>query len=209
MFTEWLKDLWKEAWGRGLFLIGLGSNVITFFLPGLKAQVLRGIGIALLFAGFLWANFNVYKKHRISISQSEQETAKKDAALRAALQDRNFQITMSAEGMPPSQVIKVTSNEVVTVSRLGYLLSDEACIVADDLSLKGETVEVPLKEAHLSKIFNTLRPDMSNWDHSGPIKFAITASVGGSTQQYILPARIENVTGTGYKITGSRVFGRT
>lgn len=78
MFAEWLKDLWKEASGRWLFLIGLGSNVITFFLPGLPAQVLRDIGIALLSAGFLWANFNVYKKHRTSISQSEQEIAKLD-----------------------------------------------------------------------------------------------------------------------------------
>ena len=78
MLSEWLKDLWKEAWGRGLFLIGFGSNVITFFLPGLQAQVLRGIGIALLFAGFVWANFNVYKKHRISISQSEQKVANID-----------------------------------------------------------------------------------------------------------------------------------
>jgi hypothetical protein len=85
--------------------------------------------------------------------------------------------------MPPSQVIKVSASEVVTISRLGYLLSDEACIVADELSLKGETVEVPLKEAHLSKIFNTPRPDMSHWDHSGPIKFAITASIAGRTQQ--------------------------
>jgi hypothetical protein len=78
MFGEWLKVLWKEAWGRGLFLIGLGSNVITFFLPGLQAEVLRAIGIALLFAGFLWANFNVYRKHRTSISQSEQKVAKLD-----------------------------------------------------------------------------------------------------------------------------------
>jgi hypothetical protein len=50
---------------------------------------------------------------------------------------------------------------------------------------------------------------MSTWDHSGPIKFSITASIGDKTQHYILPARIENVIGTGYKITASTVFGKT
>ena len=205
MFAEWLKDLWKEAWGRGLFLIGFGSNVITFFLPGLQAQVLRGIGIALLFAGFVWANFNVYKKHRISIGRFQQEIAKKDAALR----ERNFKISLTFDGWIPTQAIKLKASEVVTVSRLGYLLSDGTSIVTEDLSLKGEAVDVPLNTGNLSKIFNTSRPDMASWDRSGPMKFEFTISIGGATRNFVLPARIENVIGAGYKITGSAEFGKS
>jgi hypothetical protein len=106
MFGEWLKDLWKEAWGRGLFLIGFGSNVITFLLPGLQAQVLRGIGIVLLFVGFLWANFNVYKKHRTTISRAEQEITKKDAAL----QDLGGQFKSGQLGSDQNRPTEVARN---------------------------------------------------------------------------------------------------
>ncbi len=201
MFREWLKDLWKEAWGRGLFLIGLGSNVITFFSPGLQSRVLRGIAILLLLGGFLWANFSVYKKLRARIADANKDIAKKDVALN----ERNFKIAMAAEGTPP--VIKITATEVVSISRLGYLLSDETCIVSEALSLEGEAVEVPLNTTHLAAIFKIRRPDMSTWDGSGPMKFAIT--VNGKAHPYILPARIENVVGVGYKITGSSEFGKT
>jgi hypothetical protein len=53
------------------------------------------------------------------------------------------------------------------------------------------------------------RPDESHWDASGPMKFGITASIGGKTQQFILPARLEErlIGSNAYRgIVGSKVF---
>jgi sensor histidine kinase regulating citrate/malate metabolism len=62
MVGDWLKDLWKETFARALVLIGLVGNIITFFLSGLPASRLRDIAYVLAGIGFLWANFNVYKR---------------------------------------------------------------------------------------------------------------------------------------------------
>jgi len=205
MFGEWLKDLWKETWARWLFLVGFGSNAVTFFFPGLHSPVLRIIPIVLWFPGFLWANFSVYKKQRLSLGKAETEIAEKNNALR----ERNFKISLTSDGWIPTQAIKLKASEVVTVSRLGYLLSDGTCIVSEDLSLKGEAVDVPLNTGHLSKVFNTSRPDMASWDRSGPMKFEFAISIGGATRHFVLPARIENVIGAGYKVTASAEFGKS
>jgi hypothetical protein len=120
-----------------------------------------------------------------------------------------FKLSVATEGIPPSQALKVTATRPVSVSRLEYLLSDGLCIVAEDISLAGETVQVPLNQESLRTLFNTPRPDRNSFDFSGPLKIGLTVSVGGRTQQYILPARIDTylVESTRYlRITGSKEF---
>jgi len=100
-------------------------------------------------------------------------------------------MSFSVDGVPPSQVLKLSANQPVTVSRLEYMLSNETCIAGEELSLQGETLEVPLKSELIRKIWNTPRPDRNPYDHSGPAKVALAVRVGGKTHQYILPVQMD------------------
>ena len=77
------------------------------------------------------------------------------------------------------------------MSRLEYMLSNETCIVSEDVSFQGEVLEVPLNYALLMKVWNTPRPDRNSWDHSGPAKVGLTVEVDEVTRQYILPVQME------------------
>jgi hypothetical protein len=79
MLRNWLKDLWGETVARSLFLIGVASNIITFFFPTLQAWRLREIAYGLLIVGFVWANFNVYKK-QIAENSSDRAASAQEAA---------------------------------------------------------------------------------------------------------------------------------
>jgi hypothetical protein len=129
-----------------------------------------------------------------------------------AISKPSFRLSIEATGRPPSQVLKLTASQSITVSRLEYMLSDETCIVAEDLSREGQAIEVPLNQELLTRLFNLERPDMS-YDRSGPVKLGLTVSKFSETQQYILPARIENLTEHTMsgridyrKITGSKTY---
>jgi hypothetical protein len=122
---------------------------------------------------------------------------------------RPLSLALTIEGSPPSQVLKVAATKPVSISRLEYMLSDGTCIASDDLSLEGETINVPVGEPSLTKLFNIPRPDMAQWDHSGPVKLGLVLSSEGSTQQYVVPARLESVQigSTMYRaVTGSKRF---
>ena len=56
-------------------------------------------------------------------------------------------VTISAEGNPPSQVLKIVANQPVTVSRVEYMLSTEATIAGEDVLRQGESVEIPVNVA--------------------------------------------------------------
>ncbi len=142
-------------------------------------------------------------------ASSAQSPAQRNQPAASAMAQSSFKISVNAEGTPPSQILKVTATQSIAISRLEYMLSDETCIVGEDVSLEGETVEVPLNHEYLTKVMNTPRPDQHHFDASGPMKFGITASVGGKMQQYILPARLENyIAGSSCyrRIVGSKVF---
>jgi hypothetical protein len=127
----------------------------------------------------------------------------------AASVKQKLRLTVSAEGTPPSQVLKLAANRPVEVLRVEYMLSSEATIAAEDMSLKGEKVEIPINDGAVLKIWNTPRPDRNDYDHSGPAKIAVTVSADGDTSQYILPVqmefRIQNNTSL-RAIVGSKTF---
>ena len=121
----------------------------------------------------------------------------------------DLKISFSAAGEPPSQVIKVMANQPIMVTRLEYMLTSEACITGEDTMLQGEALEVPLNHGSLKKLWNTPRADMTQYDHSGPAKIALTVSAKGKTRQYIVPVQMDSwVEGsTRYrKIIGSKTF---
>lgn len=124
-------------------------------------------------------------------------------------QPEAFHLTLAAEGTPPSQTIRVTASAPVEITRLEYMLSNETCIVGEDVSLSGKSVEIPLSHDLIRKVWNVPRSDRNNYDHSGPAKLAVTASVGGKIHQYVLPVQMESIvlSNTAYsKIVGSKTF---
>jgi len=122
---------------------------------------------------------------------------------------QKLKMTLSAEGTPPSQLLKVVANRHVKVSRVEYMLSSEASMAGEDVSLEGETIETPINDGSVLKVWNTPRPDRNHYDHSGPAKIAVTVSVDGETEQYILPVQMEFMmqNNTAYrKLVGSKTF---
>jgi UDP-3-O-acyl-N-acetylglucosamine deacetylase len=86
----------------------------------------------------------------------------------------------------------VIANRPVEVSRVEYMLTSEATIAAEDVSMKGDKVEIPINDGSVLKLWNTPRADRNHYDHSGPAKIAVTVSADGDTSQYILPVQMES-----------------
>jgi hypothetical protein len=121
----------------------------------------------------------------------------------------DLKITLSAEGPPPSQKLKLIANQPIFVERVEYMLSNETCIAGEDVSLEGETVETPINDSLFLKVWNTPRPDRNHSDHSGPAKIGVTISANGKSRQFILPVQMEFLMqgNTAYrKIIGSKTF---
>lgn len=122
---------------------------------------------------------------------------------------QKLKMTLSAVGTPPSQLLKVAANRHIKVSRVEYMLSSEASMAGEDVSLDGEIIEIPINDGSVLKLWNTPRSDRNNYDHSGPAKIAITVSVDGETAQYILPVQMEFAmqNNTAFrKLVGSKTF---
>ena len=136
------------------------------------------------------------------------ETAPSPAPLATPVKQR-LKLGVSVEGEPPSQVLRVTANQTVGVTRVEYMLSSEATIDAEDVTQQGDKVEIPIRDGSVIKLWNTPRADRNNYDHSGPAKIAVTVSVDGETNQYILPVQMQ----AGFqgntavrKLVGSKTF---
>jgi hypothetical protein len=162
----------------------------------------------------MFASYRVWANER---RQGSAQLALKEAEL-AELSERvvslsqrkpRLKLAISAEGHPPSQVLKVVANRPITVSRVEYMLSTEASIAGEDRSDQGESVVIPINDSLLVKVWNTPRADRNNSDHSGPAKIRITVSDDGHDRQYILPIQMESLFqgSTNYrKVVGSKTF---
>jgi hypothetical protein len=170
--------------------------------------------LAALCAAF--ASYRVWRKERrdagAQVTTRELELAElrhRMASLVAGQQKPKLRMTIGAEGNPPSQSLKVVANRPVTVSRVEYMLSTEASIAAEEMLQHGESVEFPINDGLLLKVWNTPRHDRNHWDHSGPAKIGVTVSDDGQPRQYILPVQMESImqNNTMYrKVIGSKTF---
>ena len=121
----------------------------------------------------------------------------------------HYTVSLRSAGEPPSQVIKLQSDRPLAVSSAEYLLSDGTCITTDDISLEGESFDVPLNYDHLRTLWNTPRNDRNANDHSGPAKVSLTITADGATRQLILPVLMQSLmrNNTFYiNIVGSKTF---
>jgi uncharacterized protein (TIGR02391 family) len=126
-----------------------------------------------------------------------------------AVSKLNLVVSLSTEGTPPSQVLRLAANKLITVSQVEYMSSTEACIAAEGVSMHGLTVDVPVNDNLLLKLWNTPRSDRNTFDGSGPAKIAVTISDGGKTHHYILPVQLEAIligSTMHRKLIGSRTF---
>lgn len=120
----------------------------------------------------------------------------------------DLKISFRIDGAPPlAQIIKVTANQPVTISRLEYLLPDERCMVSQEFSLEGESIDVPLSKHCIDELYKAPRPAGSTYD--GSVKFRVTASAGGRARTYTFPAYIRVLLADGvahWRATGSKDF---
>jgi hypothetical protein len=120
-----------------------------------------------------------------------------------------LRLGLSVEGNPPSQLLRVVANQSVEVSRVEYMLSSEAAIEGEDVSKQGDKIEIPINDGSVLKLWNTPRADRNHYDHSGPAKIAVTVSVEGEINQYILPVQMQAaIEGNTMfrKLVGSKTF---
>lgn len=191
-------------WGANLFVAPLLAGVEASKLSGplsllnaLSAnndsqlhQLLTDIGDQL---GLPLQSAASYVRHVSAVKALADSivTAAMPNSAPAAQKKEKLKVTVSADGIPPSQVLRVVSNRPVEISRVEYMLSTEATIAGEDVSQQGERVEIPINDACLLKLWNTPRADRNNYDHSGPAKVGVTISADGDTKQYILPVQLE------------------
>ncbi len=135
----------------------------------------------------------------------QQETS----AGQSANTQPELKLSLSVEGAPPSQFVQIGSSRPVSVSHVEYMLSNETCLHAQDVSFKGEKLDVPLSHDAIRKVWNAPRPDRNHTDHSGPAKIGITIATDGKRRQYILPVLMENhfLNSTMYaRLVGSKTY---
>ncbi len=209
-------------WGANLFLAPLLAGVKAgdlssplSLLNGLSANndaqlhqlledIARDLELQLQPAASYIRNVTAVKTFADAIAS--HVTAKPDAPLPIK---PKLRLTVSAEGTPPSQVLKIVANRQVEVLRVDYMLSSGATVAWEDLLVQGEKAEIPINDDSVLKLWNTPRADRNHHDHSGPAKIAITVSADGDVSQYVLPVQMESMmqSNTMYrKIVGSRGF---
>jgi len=213
-FRTYLKAFFRDM------LTGMsGPLSVPFAVAALwassRTQKTLYAGLAVLCAMF--ASYRVWNKERseasakLAVKDSELAELRERVTSLAAKQQRPpLRLTIGAEGNPPSQVLKLVANQAVVVSRVEYMLSTEATIAGEDVSKEGESLEIPINDALLLKVWNTPRSERNNYDHSGPAKIGITVSADGyETRQHILPVQMESFLQSNTmhrKVIGSKTF---
>jgi hypothetical protein len=163
MFVKWLKDLWGETVERWLFLTGLSGACISLFSLNPRFSILHWTAVGLAIVSFGLANFKLYKKLHESLADEKSDERR-----------RNFKVSVSVSGNPPSQSLDIKASETIEISRVAYLLMSGTTLATDDLALKGETISVEINEGHLPLLWNTYRPERNPTTFAGPIKIRLT-----------------------------------
>lgn len=142
-----------------------------------SGHVQRILWGCLAVAALLVGSYRVWRKERIdssahlAVKESElAELRERVASLTAKQQKQRLRMTVSAEGNPPSQTFRLVANQPVTVSRVDYMLSNDTSVAGEDVLRQGNSVEIPVNDTLLLKVWNTPRHDRNFYDHSGPAK---------------------------------------
>ena len=189
-------------WGADLFLVPLLAGVNASELSGplsllnslsanneaqlhqLMEDIAQQLGLPIQTASSYVRNVTVVKGLADNVVRPVSVPATD------AIATQRLRVTLSAEG----NSFKVVANQPVTVFRVDYMLSSEATIGSEEVFKEGESIEIPVNQALLLKLWNTPRHDRMHYDHSGPAKIGFTISASGhDAEQYVLPVQMESV----------------
>lgn len=119
-------------------------------------------------------------------------------------------LSVGVTGTPPEpQLLHIKANQPVKATRLEYLLSSGASVASGTLNMEGESLDIPIEDAQVLKVWNTPRPDRNWSDHSGPAKLRLTLLVDGVENAYTIPVQMDSYyhANTFYrKLSGSESF---
>jgi hypothetical protein len=151
-------------------------------------------------AAFVFGSYRVWCNQRIDgtapLAKKESglyELRERVASLVTAQQKPRLKITISAERTPPSQVLRLVANRPVEVARVEYMLSNGTTIAAEEVSHQGDSIEIPINDGLLLKVWNTPRADRNFSDYSGPAKIGITVSADGQAHHFVLPVQMASI----------------
>lgn len=117
-------------------------------------------------------------------------------------------ISFRIDGKPPApQMVRVTANQPVTITRLELLMPDGRSASNQECSFTGSSIEIPLSQDCVAELFKAPRPTGSTYDSS--FTFRVTASAGGETRAYTFRAQVSVVLVGGavyHCVSGSRDF---
>jgi hypothetical protein len=120
-----------------------------------------------------------------------------------------LELGLELTGNPPQQTLFIQANKKIKVSRVDYMLSNEASVSGEDVTVHGTEVKIPINDGLLLTLWNSPRPDKVHYDHSGPAKLGVTVSCGEKKYELILPVLLEAFlqNNTMYrKISGRKTF---
>ena len=222
-FRTYLKSFFTDTLTSMSGPLSVPFAALALLVSSHWQKVLWGC-LAVISAAF--SSYRVWRKEReaghdqlaVRDKEIKVKLATKDEQIASLAEELNafkskVDVSLQAEGAPPSQFIIVKAGVSVTVSQIDYMTTNDTCIVSEALSLSGLSIRVPVNQAQLTQLWNTPRPDRNNYDHSGPAKIGITVSVNRKTHHLVLPIQMSDEmlsTAQGNmmfrKITGSKNF---
>jgi hypothetical protein len=233
-FSTYLKAFFTDALTAMSGPISVPFAAAALWASSYWQKVLWGC-LAVVSAGF--SSYRVWRKERETANQKLAAKDEQISSVTQSLNDKIMAITQSlnekittltqesntfkakvdvslqADGTPPSQSINVKASVPVSVSQIEYMTTNDTCIVSENVSLSGKDIKVPVKHTLLTQLWNTPRPDRNHYDHSGPARIGLTILVNGKTHHLVMPVQMNDVatvtaqgTSMHRKITGSKTF---
>jgi hypothetical protein len=118
--------------------------------------------------------------------------------------EKESQLPLNLEIVPhgnnSDHALAISSSKNIKLIRLEFMTSGDIAISEQDISLEGDHFLVKLDQVALTELFNIPRPDMNNYDMSGPIKLNVVLSASGVEHVVTVPARL------GSNISGSTAY---
>lgn len=108
-----------------------------------------------------------------------------------------------------AQAVEIESNKSIEVTHVWFRLSSGATMSDRPTEVSGSRINLPINHTDILPVFNTPRPDMASWDHSGPALLGVTIRYDGADRTFDLPVHLQPTfkDNTQFiKITGQKQF---
>ena len=160
-FRTYLKAFFND------WLTSMSGRSVCHLLPllcGVRDMSKEFSGGSLAVVAAVFGSYRVWRQERgdastqLAAKESELAQLRDHVGELSSKRKPDSEMKVSAEGTPPSQVLKIVANRPVTVSRVDCMLSGGASIAAEDVSVQGETVEIPINNSLVLKLLDYATP---------------------------------------------------